>query len=151
MSATDRAIALARAASDAALDKKAEDVIAIDVSGQLALTDIFVIASATNERQVGAIVDEIEERVRRAGAKPLRREGGRDDRWVLIDFGDIVVHVQHQEERAFYQLERLWRDCPLVDVGAAGAVLADDVAPAAAAAAAAATGVAAAAEAPGKR
>ncbi|MGB2699608.1 MAG: ribosome silencing factor, partial [Candidatus Phosphoribacter baldrii] len=81
--------------------------------------DIFVIASATNERQIGAIVDEIEEQVRLAGTKPLRREGGRDDRWVLIDFGDIVVHVQHQEERAFYQLERLWRDCPTVDLGLA--------------------------------
>lgn len=116
MSATDRSIALARAAAQGASDKKAENVVAIDVSEQLALTDVFVIASATNERQIGAIVDEIEERVRLAGAKPLRREGGRDDRWVLIDFGDIVVHVQHQEERAFYQLERLWRDCPTLDL-----------------------------------
>ncbi len=116
MSATDRSIALARAAAQGASDKKAENVVAIDVSEQLALTDVFVIASATNERQIGAIVDEIEERVRLAGAKPLRREGGRDDRWVLIDFGDIVVHVQHQEERAFYQLERLWRDCPALDL-----------------------------------
>ena len=119
MSAPHRSVELARAAAAAALDKKAEQVIAIDVSGQLALTDVFVIASATNERQVGAIVDEIEDRVRAAGAKPLRREGGREDRWVLIDFGDIVVHVQHQEERAFYQLERLWRDCPTVDLGLA--------------------------------
>jgi len=116
VSATDRSIALARAAAQGASDKKAENVVAIDVSEQLALTDVFVIASATNERQIGAIVDEIEERVRLAGAKPLRREGGRDDRWVLIDFGDIVVHVQHQEERAFYQLERLWRDCPALDL-----------------------------------
>lgn len=117
MSAPHRSVELARAAAEAALDKKAEQVIAIDVSGQLALTDVFVIASATNERQVGAIVDEIEDRVRAAGAKPLRREGGREDRWVLIDFGDIVVHVQHQEERAFYQLERLWKDCPTIDLG----------------------------------
>jgi len=116
VSAPHRSVELARAAAAAALDKKAEQVIAIDVSGQLALTDVFVIASATNERQVGAIVDEIEDRVRAAGAKPLRREGGREDRWVLIDFGDIVVHVQHQEERAFYQLERLWRDCPAIDL-----------------------------------
>jgi ribosome-associated protein len=117
VSATPRAIDLARAAAVGASEKKAENIIAIDVSSQLALTDIFVIASATNERQVGAIVDEVEERVRLAGAKPLRREGGRDDRWVLIDFGDIVVHIQHQEERAFYQLERLWRDCPTVELG----------------------------------
>ncbi len=119
MTATPHAIDIARAAAAGAAEKKAENVIAIDVSSQLALTDIFVIASATNERQIGAIVDEIEERVRLAGTKPLRREGGRDDRWVLIDFGDIVVHVQHQEERAFYQLERLWRDCPNIDLGVA--------------------------------
>ena len=119
MTASPHAIDLARAAAAGAAEKKAENVIAIDVSSQLALTDIFVIASATNERQIGAIVDEIEEQVRLAGTKPLRREGGRDDRWVLIDFGDIVVHVQHQEERAFYQLERLWRDCPTVDLGLA--------------------------------
>ncbi len=119
MTATPHAIDLARAAAAGAAEKKAENVIAIDVSSQLALTDIFVIASATNERQIGAIVDEIEEQVRLAGTKPLRREGGRDDRWVLIDFGDIVVHVQHQDERAFYQLERLWRDCPTVDLGLA--------------------------------
>ncbi len=119
MTATPHAIDIARAAAAGAAEKKAENVIAIDVSSQLALTDIFVIASATNARQIGAIVDEIEERVRLAGTKPLRREGGRDDRWVLIDFGDIVVHVQHQEERAFYQLERLWRDCPNIDLGVA--------------------------------
>ncbi len=119
MTATPHAIDIARAAAAGAAEKKAENVIAIDVSSQLALTDIFVIASATNERQIGAIVDEIEERVRLAGTKPLRREGGRDDRWVLIDFGDIVVHVQHQEEWAFYQLERLWRDCPNIDLGVA--------------------------------
>ena len=116
MPATDRSLELARAAAAAAADKLATTIVGIDVSEHLALTDVFVIASATNERQIGAIVDEIEERVRLAGAKPLRREGGRDDRWVLIDFGDIVVHVQHQEERAFYQLERLWRDCPTLDL-----------------------------------
>ena len=114
MRGTDRWFALAPAAAAGALDKKAENVVAIDVSSQLALTDIFVIASATNERQVGAIVDAVEEQLRLTGVKPLRREGGREDRWVLIDFGDIVVHIQHQEERAFYQLERLWKDCPFI-------------------------------------
>ncbi|HRW20217.1 MAG TPA: ribosome silencing factor [Dermatophilaceae bacterium] len=117
MTATDRAIDLARTAAEAALDKIAQDVVAIDVSQQLALTDVFVIASASNDRQVGAIVDEIEERLRQQGVKALRREGEREGRWVLIDFGDIVVHVQHDEERAFYQLERLWKDCPAVDLG----------------------------------
>jgi ribosome-associated protein len=114
--ATSRALSLARVAAHAAEDKIAQDVIAIDVSEQLALTDVFVIASAGNERQVGAIVDEIEDRLRDQGCKPIRREGQREGRWVLIDFGDIVVHVQHADEREFYQLERLWKDCPLVDL-----------------------------------
>jgi len=117
VTATERAVALARAAGEGAWEKKAEHVVAIDVSAQLALADVFVLASATNERQVGAIVDEVAERVRRAGGTTLRREGGREDRWVLLDFGDLVVHVQHREERAFYQLERLWRDCPTIDLG----------------------------------
>jgi ribosome-associated protein len=80
------------------------------------LTDVFVIASAPSERQVGAIVDEVEDRLRELGSKPLRREGEREGRWVLIDFGDIIVHVQHEEERDYYALERLWKDCPEVDL-----------------------------------
>ena len=121
MTASSRALYLARTAAAAAQDKVAHDVIALDVSGHLALTDIFVIASADSERQVGAVVDEIEDRLRDAGARPLRREGQREGRWVLIDFGDIVVHVQHEEEREFYQLERLWKDCPAIDLSAADA------------------------------
>ncbi len=116
MTATDRAVELARVAAAAAEDKLAQNVIAIDVSDQLALTDVFVVASATNDRQIGAIVDEVQEKLRLAGCKPIRREGERDGRWVLLDFGDIVVHVQHEEERMFYALERLWKDCPSVDV-----------------------------------
>jgi ribosome-associated protein len=116
VSATPRALALAKVAALAAEEKIAQDVLAIDVSEQLALTDVFVIASASNERQVGAIVDEIEDRLRDVGCKPIRREGQREGRWVLIDFGDIVVHVQHADEREFYQLERLWKDCPEVDL-----------------------------------
>ena len=116
MTATPRALQLARVAALAAEDKIAQDVMAIDVSEQLALTDVFVIASASNERQVGAIVDEIEDRLRDVGVKPIRREGAREGRWVLIDFGDIVVHVQHADEREFYQLERLWKDCPEIDL-----------------------------------
>jgi len=116
--ATPRALTLAKVAVLAAEDKIAQDVVAIDVSEQLALTDVFVIASASNERQVGAIVDEVEDRLRDFGCKPIRREGQREGRWVLIDFGDIVVHVQHADEREFYQLERLWKDCPEVDLSA---------------------------------
>nr|WP_306239456.1 ribosome silencing factor [Ornithinimicrobium cryptoxanthini] len=105
---------LARAAAHAAQDKLAEDVVGLDVTGQLALTDVFVIASAPNERQVSSIVDAVEERLLELGAKTLRREGQREGRWVLLDFGDIVVHVMHTEDREFYDLERLWKDCPVI-------------------------------------
>ena len=88
----------------------------VDVSEQLVITDAFVLCSASNDRQVKAIVDEVEDRLREIGAKPVRREGERDGRWVLIDYAEIVVHVQHEEERSFYALERLWRDCPLIEL-----------------------------------
>ncbi len=114
MSATDRAIELAIAAARAAADRKAEEIIALDVSEQLVLTDVFLIASGTNERQVSAIVDAVEEALYKLGSKPLRREGKSQGRWVLLDFGDIVVHVQHSEDRVFYALERLWKDCPVI-------------------------------------
>ncbi|KGN36136.1 ribosome silencing factor [Knoellia subterranea] len=120
MAATDRSLELARAAAHAAADKLATTIVGIDVSEQLAITDVFVIASAESERQVGAVVDSIEDALRELGSKPVRREGQRDGRWVLIDFGDIVVHVQHDEEREFYELERLWKDCPEVDLGVVG-------------------------------
>jgi ribosome-associated protein len=116
VTAPEQSILLAKAAAAAALDKLAEEVVAIDVSDQLPLTDVFVIASAPTERQVGAIVDEVEDRLRELGVKPIRREGERDGRWVLIDFGDIIVHVQHEEERDYYALERLWKDCPELDL-----------------------------------
>lgn len=115
MVATHDARELALVAAGAAADKKASDVIVLDVSEQLVITDCFVIASAPNERQVGAIVDNVEEKMREAGTKPVRREGAREGRWVLLDFVDVVVHVQHAEERAFYGLERLWKDCPRIE------------------------------------
>ncbi len=114
MTATDRAVELVGVAAQAAHDKKAEQVLAYDVSEQLAITDAFLLASASNERAVGAIVDEIEDKLKEAGAKPIRREGQREGRWVLLDYGEIVVHVQHEEERVFYALERLWNDCPVI-------------------------------------
>lgn len=116
MTATDRAIELVTVAAQAASDKLAENIVAFDVSDQLVITDAFVLCSASNDRQVKSIVDEIEDKVREAGAKPIRREGERDGRWVLIDYGEIVVHVQHEEERAFYALERIWRDCPTIQL-----------------------------------
>jgi ribosome-associated protein len=120
VTATDRALDLARAAAAAAAEKLATTITGIDVSEQLALTDVFVIVSAESERQVGSIVDEVEDVLRDMGTKPVRREGQREGRWVLIDFVDIVVHVQHDEERAFYELERLWKDCPTIDLGVVG-------------------------------
>jgi ribosome-associated protein len=116
LTATDRALQLATAAALAAADKLATDVVALDVSEQLVITDVFLLASAPNDRQVRAIVDSVEERLQGLGAKPIRREGEREGRWVLIDFGDLVVHVQHAEEREYYALERLWRDCPAIDL-----------------------------------
>jgi len=115
VTATDTAAGLARIAGQAAADKLATDIVLIDVSERLAITDVFVIATGSNERQVEAIVDEVEDKLRLAGAKPLRREGKRDGRWVLLDYAEIVVHVQHAEERVFYALERLWKDCPLIE------------------------------------
>jgi ribosome-associated protein len=121
MSATDHAVELVRVAALAAADKLAERLVAFDVSEQLAITDAFLIASARNERQVHAVVDEIEAKLREIGAKPIRREGHKEGRWVLLDYGDIVVHVQHDEEREFYALERLWRDCPSITLPDTGA------------------------------
>ncbi len=118
MTATDRALELVRAAARAASDKLAGNIVAFDVSEQLVITDAFLLCSAANDRQVRAIVDAIEDKLREVGAKPVRREGERDGRWVLLDYADIVVHVQHEEERQFYALERLWRDCPLVELPA---------------------------------
>ena len=96
----------------AAADKLATNLAIIDVSEQLVITDCFVLAAAANDRQVKSIVDGVEERLLTLGAKPVRREGERDGRWVLLDYVDIVIHVQHSEERTYYSLDRLWKDCP---------------------------------------
>ncbi len=116
MTATDRAVELVRIAAAAAAEKLATDIIAYDVSDQLVITDAFLLCAAANDRQVRAVVDEIEEQLRKAGAKPARREGEREGRWILLDYLDVVIHVQHAEERVFYALERLWKDCPVIPV-----------------------------------
>ena len=118
MTATDRAVELVHTAARAASDKLASDILAFDVSDQLVITDAFLLASGSNDRQVRAIVDAVEEVLREIGAKPVQREGERDGRWVLLDYGEVVVHVQHEEERQFYALERLWRDCPVIPLPA---------------------------------
>ena len=116
MPATERAVELALTAAQAAADKKAQEIVILDVADQLVITDAFLLASAPNERQVLAISDAIQESLLGLPekAKPVRREGERAGRWVLLDYIDIVVHVQHTEEREYYALDRLWKDCPTI-------------------------------------
>lgn len=118
MTATERAIQLAVAAAEAASDKLADDIVAFDVSERMAITDVFLVCSASNDRQVRSVVDAVEERLRGLEARPVSREGEREGRWVLLDYVEIVVHVQHAEERVFYALERLWKDCPTIELPA---------------------------------
>lgn len=114
MTGLNEARSKALLAAEAASEKKAEDIVILEVSTLIGITDFFVIASGNNERQVSTIVDEVERRLREAGHKPYRREGEREQRWVLLDYLDIVVHVFHKEEREFYELERLWKDAARV-------------------------------------
>ncbi|MFC5667330.1 ribosome silencing factor [Kitasatospora misakiensis] len=113
MTATEHSQELINVAAQAAADKLAHNIVAFDVSEVLSITDAFLIASASNDRQVRSIAEEIEDQLReKLDIKPVRREGERDGRWILLDYLDIVVHVQHSEERSFYSLDRLWKDCP---------------------------------------
>ncbi len=105
-----------RLAAAAAADKLADDIVAVDVTSVFALVDAFVLCTANNPRQADAVINEVEHRMRAAGAKRLTREGDPSSGWVLIDFGDVVVHVLLPEQRAEYGLERLWRDCPTIDL-----------------------------------
>ena len=114
VAATEHALNIAKAAAQAAFDKKGENIVLLDVSEHLVITDVFLIASADNERQVKAIIDAIEETLSAIGVEPIRREGDREGRWVLLDYFEIVVHVQQDEERSLYDLERLWSDCPKI-------------------------------------
>ena len=115
VTASTRAVELATAAAQAGADKLGKNIVLLDVSDHLVITDAFVVVSGDNEPQVQAIVDAVEDSLREIGAKPARREGRGDGRWVLLDYLDIVVHVQHAEEREFYALERLWKDCPVIE------------------------------------
>ena len=122
MTATPRAIELTEIAATAAADKLAQDIVAFDVSEQLAITDVFLLCSGANDRQVRAIIDEVELRLKQAGAILARREGEAEGRWVLLDYVDIVVHVQSKEERVYYALERIWKDCPVLPLPETAAV-----------------------------
>ncbi|MBX3193468.1 MAG: ribosome silencing factor [Schumannella sp.] len=112
MTASPRALELLQIAARAADDKSGEDLVALDVSGPLPLTDVFLLATGRNERNVQAIASEVEDRLNESGVTTLRREGRAEGRWILLDFGDLVVHVFHEEDRMYYSLERLWKDCP---------------------------------------
>lgn len=114
MTASPNGIEMARIAAIAADSKAGEDLVALDVSEPLPLVDIFLLVTGRNERNVAAIADEVEEKLLESGHKRLRREGRQESRWVLLDFGDLVVHVFHEQERVYYGLERLWKDCPVV-------------------------------------
>ncbi|MGO1385238.1 MAG: ribosome silencing factor [Arachnia sp.] len=114
MTATEEAIRPVNVAAKAAASKFGTSIVAFDVSEQLTITDIFLVATGSNERQVSAIVDAVEEALQKVGRKAARREGDRGNRWVLLDYIDFVVHVQHTEERSLYNLERLWKDCPQI-------------------------------------
>ena len=116
MAATQQAIDLATIAARAAADKLATTITGLDVSGQMPLTDIFLVVSADNERQVAAIVQEVEDDLTEQGVEPKRREGNRENRWVLLDYGNIVVHVQRNDQREFYGLDRLYHDCPALEI-----------------------------------
>ncbi|WP_182169908.1 ribosome silencing factor [Flaviflexus equikiangi] len=117
MTATPESISKARVAAAAAFEKVATSVVAIDVSERLVLTDVFVVASGETGRQVRAIVDGIDEALHKEGVRRIRREGYEGEaHWVLVDYGDIIVHVQQDEDREYYALEKLWGDCPSIDV-----------------------------------
>ncbi len=114
MTASEHARELLSVAARAADSKQGEDLVALDVSGPLPLTDVFLLVTGRNERNVQAIAGEIEDKLIEAGAKPLRREGRAEGRWILLDFGDLIAHVFHEEDRMYYSLERLWKDCPVI-------------------------------------
>ena len=116
MPATQTAIDNVAIVAAAAESKQGEDIVALDVSGPIAIVDAFVMVTGRNERNVQAIADEIEDQMLASGSRTLRREGRDLGRWILLDFGDVVAHVFHEEERMFYGLERLWHDCPVIPI-----------------------------------
>ncbi|WP_103063544.1 ribosome silencing factor [Actinomyces qiguomingii] len=118
MPATEHAAELAAVLAHAATEKKAESAVAIDVSDRLPFADVFLIVSTANERQARAVVDAVDEAAFKAGAKARAREGLEELRWALLDYGEVVVHVFQAEDREYYGLERLWKDCPLVPLPA---------------------------------
>jgi ribosome-associated protein len=99
-------------AASAAIEKLGTDLLAIDLTQQMLLSEVFLLISGQNERQIDAIADEIERQLALVGEKPSRREGS--EHWILLDYEDLVVHVQTEEIRRYYMLDRLWNDCPTI-------------------------------------
>ncbi|HUW88244.1 MAG TPA: ribosome silencing factor [Candidatus Paceibacterota bacterium] len=116
MPASKEVIASTEIAAHAILEKLGRDLVAIDMSDQLVLCEVFLIATGQNIPQVESIADEVERKMTEAGQKPVRRENGAE--WILIDYTDLVVHIQSQELRNYYMLDRLWNDCPKIDLEA---------------------------------
>ena len=116
MPASKSVIELAQRAAFAASEKKGSDMVAIDLSDQMVLSEMFLIVTGQNVAQVDAIADEVERKLREVGQKPVRREGGEE--WILLDYSDLVVHVQSANLRAYYMLDRLWNDCPRIELDA---------------------------------
>ena len=114
MAASEESLEWARIAARAAAELKATTVAAIDVSERLVLTEVFLVVSGSTDRQVRSLVDAVDEALFKAGVRRKRREGFDEGHWVLVDYGDLVVHVQQDEDREFYALERLWADCPSI-------------------------------------
>ena len=110
----EEALALARRIVDLASDKKASDIVLLEIGGLTTLADYFVIASGQSERQLGAIADGIIAGLRDEGVKPIGREGSSNAHWLLVDYGSVIVHIMAPPERDFYQLERLWAEAPLL-------------------------------------
>ena len=114
MPASKSVTELTQVAARAMADKFGTEMIAIDLSDQMVLSEVFLIATGANVRQVDAIADEVEEKLRLLGEKPARREG--TDEWILLDYSDLVVHIQSAELRRYYMLDRLWNDCPTIEL-----------------------------------
>ena len=127
MQSPENAEEMLQLAASAAISKGGEDLVALNVSEPLPLVDIFLIVTGNSERNVAAIADEIEDTLIEAGHKRVRREGRQEARWVLLDFGDLIVHVFHGEERVYYGLERLWKDCPVVPIDVPESATTDSV------------------------
>ena len=114
MPASNACVERTQIAARAVADKFGTELVALDLSEQSVLSEVFLIVTATNTKMVDSIADEVEEKLRLAGDKPLRREGTAE--WILLDYSDLVVHIQSSELRRYYMLDRLWNDCPKIEL-----------------------------------